>query len=56
MAKPFSEETRILLDAADRAIAHSQDLRVQRLEIVAECERRRRGRMLDLLFSARSGN
>ena len=56
MAQPFSEETQVLLEAADRAIARSHDLRQQRQEIVAECERRRRVRKLDLLFSARSGN
>jgi hypothetical protein len=42
MAEPFSEETQILLDAADRAIARSHDLRAQRQKIVVECERRRR--------------
>jgi len=42
MAAPFSRETQELLDAADRAIEGSRGLIIQRREIVAECERKRR--------------
>ena len=39
MAQPFSLETQELLDAADRAIAHSRELAAQRRDMMVECRR-----------------
>jgi hypothetical protein len=47
----FDEETQSILDAADRAIARSQELVEQRRSIVAECERRRQQRNRELLVA-----
>jgi hypothetical protein len=51
VAEPYSEETQRLLDAADRAIARSQDLVEQRRNVIAECEQKRREQVLRQLFS-----
>ena len=37
MAEPFSDETQLILDAADRAIARSRELIAQRKCMLAEC-------------------
>ncbi len=42
MAEPFSLETQDLFDAADRAIAQSRELVIQRRDMMAECRRSRR--------------
>jgi len=41
MADPLSRETQELIDASDRAIAHSRELVDQRREMMSECERNR---------------
>ena len=46
----LSEETQVLLDAADRAIANSRDLADQRRKVVTECERMRRVQEVRLAF------
>ncbi|HZV04951.1 MAG TPA: hypothetical protein VE999_07705 [Gemmataceae bacterium] len=50
MAEPFSPETQDLLDAADRAIAHSRELLDQRRQLTATCERNRRRQDVRLAF------
>jgi hypothetical protein len=50
MAKAFSYETMVLLEAADRAIAHSRSLREQRRQLIAEAKRAMRRRQLDFVF------
>jgi hypothetical protein len=39
MAEPFSQETQDLLDAADRAIAHSGEIVAQRRKMMADARR-----------------
>jgi hypothetical protein len=42
VAEPFSLKTQQLIDAADRAIAHSRALADQRRQLMAECKANRR--------------
>jgi hypothetical protein len=42
MAEPFSLKTQELIDAADRAIAHSRELADQRRQMMAECKANQR--------------
>jgi hypothetical protein len=42
MAEPFSMKTQELIDAADRAIAHSRELADQRRQMMAECKANQR--------------
>lgn len=51
MAEAFSPETQDLIDAADRAIAHSRELAAQRRDMMAEC--RRNGRAREARFALR---
>src|SRR5260221_11111603 len=46
MSELFSEETQNLLEAADRAIARSQELAEQRRHMVVQCEQKRQQREL----------
>jgi len=46
----FTKETQKLLDAADHAIARSQDLVKQRRKLIADCAKARRQRELRWIF------
>jgi hypothetical protein len=50
MGEPFSDETQVLLDAADRAIARSRELLEQRHEAMAACQRALRQQEIRLIF------
>jgi hypothetical protein len=50
MAEAFSYETMVLLEAADRAIAHSRALVEQRRQLMAHAKRARRRQELDFVF------
>lgn len=50
MAERLSEETLVLLEQADRAIARSRELAIERRSLVVECERKRRAQETRFAF------
>jgi hypothetical protein len=50
MAKPFSDETQRLLDAADRAIEQSRRVTEQTRELHAACARELRAQEMRFVF------